>query len=181
MYYDRGTQSRRIEILLHINSILVMLDTQEKNIVQCAATLACQLHRGQVDKAGVDYFSGHLTTVAKMGKTWQEEVVGYLHDATEDTPNSVEQVLNLLNEKLETPLSDCDREELAVALRLLNHHFAPDRETYIHRIKDNPLATAVKLHDLTHNMNLSRLPNPTKKDYERVARYKKEYDYLSKV
>ena len=153
----------------------------KKDIVCSAAALARQLHRGQVDKAGVDYFSGHLTIVAKMGQTWQEQVIGYLHDASEDTSNTVDEVLNLLEERLETPLSTAEREELAVALRLLNHHFAPDRETYIHRIKDNPLATAVKLHDLTHNMNLSRLPNPTKKDYERVARYKKEYDYLSKV
>ena len=158
-----------------------MLDTQEKNIVQCAAALACQLHRGQVDKGGADYFTGHLTTVAKMGSTWQEKVIGYLHDASEDTPNSVEQVLNLLDEKLESPLSDTDREELAVALRLLNHHLAPDRETYIQRIKCNALAKAVKMHDLTHNMNLSRLPNPTRKDYKRVKRYKKEYDYLSKL
>ena len=156
-----------------------MLVNKEKDIVQCAAALACQLHRGQVDKAGVDYFTGHLTTVAKMGSTWQEQVVGYLHDASEDTPNSVEQVLNLLDEKLETSLSDTDREELAVALRLLNHHLAPDRETYIQRIKNNALANAVKMHDLTHNMELSRLPNPTRKDYERVERYKKEYDYLS--
>ena len=156
-----------------------MLENQEKSIVQCAAALACQLHRGQVDKAGVDYFTGHLTTVAKMGSTWQEQVVGYLHDASEDTPNSVEQVLNLLDEKLETSLSDTDREELAVALRLLNHHLAPDRETYIQRIKNNALAKAVKMHDLTHNMDLSRLSDPTRKDYERVERYKKEYNYLS--
>ena len=156
-----------------------MLVNKEKDIVQCAAALACQLHRGQVDKAGVDYFTSHLTTVAKMGSTWQEQVVGYLHDASEDTPNSVEQVLNLLDEKLESPLSDSDREELTVALRLLNHHLAPDRETYIQRIKRNALAKAVKMHDLTHNMELSRLPNPTRKDYERVERYKKEYDYLS--
>ena len=156
-----------------------MLVNKEKDIVQCAAALACQLHRGQVDKAGVDYFTGHLTAVAKMGSTWQEQVVGYLHDASEDTPNSVEQVLNLLDEKLETSLSDTDREEFAVALRLLNHHLAPDRETYIQRIKNNALAKAVKMHDLTHNMDLSRLPDPTRKDYERVERYKKEYNYLS--
>lgn len=159
-----------------------MLGNQEKDIIQCAAAeLACELHKGQVDKAGVDYFIGHLTAVAKMGSTWQEQVVGYLHDASEDTPNSVEQVLNLLDEKLESPLSDTDREELAVALRLLNHHLAPDRETYIQRIKCNALAKVVKMHDLTHNMNLSRLPNPTRKDYKRVKRYKKEYDYLSKL
>ena len=27
------------------------------------------LHNEQIDKAGVDYFSGHLTIVAKMGQT----------------------------------------------------------------------------------------------------------------
>ena len=156
-----------------------MLVSKEKDIVQCAAVLACELHKGQVDKAGVDYFTGHLTAVAKMGSTWKEQVVGYLHDASEDTPNSVEQVLNLLDEKLETPLSDTDREELAVALRLLNHHLTSDRETYIQRIKCNALAKAVKMHDLTHNMDLSRLTNPVAKDFERVERYKKEYDYLS--
>ena len=158
-----------------------MLSNKEKTIVQSAADIACLLHKGQKDKAGVDYFTGHLTAVAKMGNTWQEQVVGFLHDASEDTPNSVEQVLNLLDEKLETSLSDTDREELAVALRLLNHHLAPNRETYIQRIKSNALAKAVKMHDLTHNMDLSRLTNPVTKDLERVARYKKEYAYLSKL
>lgn len=156
-----------------------MLVNKEENIVQCAAELARELHKGQVDKAGIDYFTGHLTAVAQMGSTWQEQAVGYLHDASEDTPNSVEQVLYLLDEKLEIPLSDTDREELAVALRLLNHHLAPNRETYIQRIKSNALAKAVKMHDLTHNMDLSRLTNPVTKDLERVERYKKEYDYLS--
>ena len=78
--------------------------------------------------------------------------------------------------KLETSLSEADREELATALQLLNHHLTPDRKTYI---KSNALAMKVKLHDLTHNMDLSRIPNSTQKDYERVERYKKEYDYLS--
>ena len=158
-----------------------MLSNKEKVIVQSAADIAYQLHKGQKDKAGVDYFTGHLSAVAKMGNTWQEQVIGYLHDASEDAPNSVEQVLNLLDEKLETPLSDRDREELAVALQLLNHHLSPDRETYIQRIKSNALATKVKLHDLTHNMDLSRIPNPAKKDYERIERYKQEYAYLSKA
>ena len=158
-----------------------MLVNKEEGIIQCAAALACQLHKGQVDKAGVDYFTGHLTAVAKMGTTWQQQVVGYLHDASEDTPHSVEEVLNLLDAKLGTPLSDTDRLELADALHLLNHHLAPNRETYIHRIKSNALATAVKMHDLTNNMDLSRIPNPTEKDYKCIERYKQEYDYLSKA
>ena len=158
-----------------------MLVNKEENIIQCAATLACELHKGQADKAGVDYFTGHLTSVAKMGRTWQEQVVGYLHDASEDTPYSVEEVLNLLDDKLGTPLSDTDRLELADALHLLNHHLAPNRETYIHRIKENALATAVKMHDLTRNMDLSRIPNPAKMDYERIERYKQEYDSLGEL
>ena len=156
-----------------------MLVNKEENIVQCAAELARELHKGQVDKAGVDYFTGHLTAVAQMGSTWQEQAMGYLHDASEDTPYSVEEVLNLLADKLGTPLSDTDRLELADALHLLDHHLAPDREIYIQRIKSNALAKAVKMHDLTHNMDLTRIPNPAKKDYERIERYKKEYDYLS--
>ena len=158
-----------------------MLVNKGKDIVQCAAELACELHKGQVDKAGVDYFTGHLTTVAKMGSTWKEQVVGYLHDASEDTPHSVEEVLNLLDAKLRTPLSDTDRLELADALHLLNHHLVPDRETYIQRIKSNALATSVKMQDLIHNIDLSRIPNTTKKDNKCFKQYQRESTYLRKI
>ena len=158
-----------------------MLVNKEKDIVQCAAELARELHKGQVDKAGVDYFTGHLTAVAKMGSTWKEQVVGYLHDASEDTPHSVEEVLNLLDAKLRTPLSDTDRLELADALHLLNHHLAPDRETYIQRIKSNALAKAVKMQDLIHNIDLSRIPNTTKKDNKCFKQYQRESTYLRKI
>ena len=158
-----------------------MLVNKEEDIVQCAAVLACELHKGQVDKAGVDYFTGHLTTVAKMGSTWKEQVLGYLHDASEDTPHSVEEVLNLLDAKLRTPLSDTDRLELADALHLLNHHLAPDRETYIQRIKSNALATSVKMQDLIHNIDLSRIPNTTKKDNKCFKQYQRESTYLRKI
>lgn len=147
-------------------------------VVKAAARLAERLHEGQVDKAGVDYFRGHLSAVAEMGTTWQEKVVGYLHDAVEDTSHTVEEVLQLLNEELPESLSTADSAQLATALQLLNHHNAPDRTSYIHGICTNPLATAVKIHDLTHNMELSRLSFPTEKDLARVERYKKELEIL---
>lgn len=152
-----------------------------ESIIAAAARLAKRLHKGQVDKAGVDYFTGHLSAVAAMGGTWQEQIVGYLHDASEDTPHSVDEILDLLNVELGKPLPSEDREEIGIALRLLNHHTAPDRESYIRAIGTNTLATAVKLHDLTHNMDLSRIPSPTEKDLARVNRYRKEYDYLNKI
>lgn len=77
----------------------------EKNIwITSAAALARRLHKGQVDKAGLDYFEGHLSTVAAMGRTWQEQVVGYLHDASEDTPHTVEETLALLEEEAQQSL-----------------------------------------------------------------------------
>ena len=151
---------------------------ERNNITLAAAQVAQQLHQGQVDKAGIDYFSGHLTKVANMGVTWQEQVLGYLHDASEDTPCTVDEVLEMLDEALTEPLPDADRKEIAIALHLLNHHTVSDRSAYILAIGENPLATAVKLNDLTHNMDLTRLPNPTEKDYARIERYKTEYNYL---
>lgn len=47
--------------------------------VKSSENLAKRLHEGQVDKSGVDYFEGHLCMVASMGRTWKEQVVGYLH------------------------------------------------------------------------------------------------------
>lgn len=149
-------------------------------LVEAAARLAQRLHQGQVDKAGMDYFSGHLTAVAAKGRTWQEQVVGYLHDAAEDTPHTVEEVIQLLEAELGAPITMLYRDELSTALHLLNHHAAADRNAYIEAIGQNPLATTVKLHDLSHNMDLSRLPHPTRKDYGRLERYKQEYHYLSK-
>ena len=51
--------------------------------------------------------------------------------------------------------------------------------TYLSRIKKNSLARTVKLADLENNMDLSRLPNPTDKDYERLEnKYKPAYKFL---
>ena len=148
--------------------------------VQAAARVAERLHHGQMDKAGVDYFQGHLSTVASLGRTWQEKVVGYLHDASEDTPYSLEQVLILLEEEAQVKMDEEVKEEIKQALHLLNHHLASDRESYIRDIASHSLARAVKMNDLTHNMDLQRLPAPTAKDYQRLERYRREYEYLSR-
>jgi hypothetical protein len=50
---------------------------------------------------------------------------------------------------------------------------------YVKEIGKNPLARKVKLADLTHNMDISRIPNPTQKDYDRIEKkYKPAYEYL---
>lgn len=63
-----------------------------------AARLARELHRGQVDKAGKDYFEGHLSTVGNNGADWKEKTVGFLHDAAEDTGHTVGGIVGMLRE-----------------------------------------------------------------------------------
>lgn len=75
-------------------------------------------------------------------------------------------------------ITDEERKEIKTALTLLNHHTAPSREEYINRIPGNFLALKVKLNDLRNNMDITRIPQPTEKDFARLERYKKEYDIL---
>ncbi|MDR2805738.1 MAG: phosphohydrolase [Dysgonamonadaceae bacterium] len=150
-----------------------------------AAKLAKEYHKGQVDKQGKDYFEGHLTTVGSAGHNWKEKIVGFLHDAAEDTSLSVDEIVRILKEKSNGALKDEDAQEIYKALDLLNANTASTREEYIARIKDSFLATKVKLNDLKHNMDISRISSPTDKDVERVKRYRREYrqilEYLGPV
>lgn len=154
--------------------------TEYKKWIDAAARLARKLHAGQSDKFGVDYFFGHLTAVAGQGRTWLEQILGYLHDSTEDTPHTMKEVIQLLEYEAGDTLPRTSRQELIIALDLLNHHNAPTREAYIKGIISSSLATAVKLNDLRHNMDMSRLTEPLESDYKRLERYRQEYDYLLK-
>jgi hypothetical protein len=148
------------------------------DMIEEAANLAKVFHQGQKDKAGIDYFEGHLTYVGNSGGNWKEKIVGFLHDVAEDTPHTVEEIMNLLKAKSNGTLSNEDAQEIEAALTLLNSTTASSREEYISRIKDSLLATKVKLNDLRHNMDLSHIPDPTPKDRERLLRYKKEYEQV---
>ena len=71
-----------------------------------------------------------------------------------------------------------EQEDIKTALTLLNHYTAPSREEYINRISTNFLALKVKLNDLRNNMDITRIPYPSEKDYARLDRYEKEYHIL---
>ena len=49
---------------------------------------------------------------------------------------------------------------------------------YLEHVKSNELSRAVKLSDLTNNMDLSRLKEVTEVDKKRLEKYKKAYKYL---
>ena len=172
--------------------------------VYAAGLTAQKLHDGQLDKGGNDYFTSHLLKVGLSGENWKEQIVGFLHDATEDTPFTLDEVMKMvyeIHQKIDSlPEKDWWQEwmkdvlpcygaetffidnknenDIREALMVLNHHNSSSREEYLVKISRNTLATKVKLNDLRSNMDISRIPQPTEKDLLRLARYRKEYDFL---
>lgn len=49
-------------------------------------------------------------------------------------------------------------------------------DDFIDRVKKNPLAVAVKINDLTDNMDIRRLPYLSDKDVKRLKKYPNAYD-----
>ena len=53
---------------------------------------------------------------------------------------------------------------------------------YVEEIGKDPLAREVKLADLAHNMDLSRIPDPAQRDFDRIEKkYKPAYKYLKSL
>ena len=123
-------------------------------------------HKGQVDKSGKPYIV-HPVTVALNCKSESGKRVALLHDVLEDTDATIEELIQL-------GLSD---EEIE-AVVLLTKPKKEDYMDYVKRVAKNPIAREVKLQDLTHNMDLTRLKEITEKDLKRKEKYEKAYQYL---
>lgn len=140
-----------------------------KNLVNAVAEVAEELHRGQTDRAGVDYFKGHLSTVAANVSSNTTKCVGYLHDSLEDIPSM-------------TPWNLCERLALAGlplewivdivdAVKVLTRKPGEEYFEYLENVANHPIARDVKIADMTHNSDLSRIKNPNKYDRMRRDKY----------
>ena len=70
--------------------------------------------------------------------------------------------------------------ELVEAICVLTHNKEDEMSyrDYIFSVKKNPIARAVKISDIMHNLDLSRIPNPGERDYKRCKKYQKALAYL---
>ena len=143
------------------------MNTSKQPMLELALSIATEAHKGQFDKAGVDYVE-HLIYVASQVDTEEEKAVALLHDVIEDSPFTAEELL----------LAGLS-ETVVTAVQVLSKKKRQDYQTYLENVKSNSLARAVKLADLKHNSDLSRLETITDKDLERLEKYKKAIDYLS--
>ena len=133
--------------------------------VELAKAIATFAHEGQIDKGGNPYIE-HPVYVSNAFSDETHKTVALLHDVLEDTFVTESTIRNLFGD------------EIADAVVALTR---ADDETYlqfIYRVKENDIAKAVKLQDILHNSELSRIPNPTEKDFKRLNRYKEALKIL---
>jgi len=149
-------------------------------------TIAVQAHQGQPDKANQPYILHPLTVSAALTHPPTQSVlkrfvpflseeekmlaqcIALLHDVIEDTSVTYDDLIS----KYQLP------KNIADAVLLLTKTEDEDYFLYLKRVKVNKLARVVKLSDLLHNSDLSRLKRIKEKDIQRRLKYLKAMLYL---
>ena len=130
------------------------------DLTKKALKISFNAHKDQLDKSGMPYVY-HPFHLAEQMDDEYSTCVALLHDVVEDT---------------DTTLDDLSRffpKEVIDAIALMTHDDSVPYLDYVRTIKSNPIASKVKLADLEHNSDLTRLDTVDDKALERVEKYKK--------
>lgn len=156
-------------IIISEEKALRLLDEQRSNLdklLELAIEVATQAHKGQLDKGGNPYIL-HPQAVAAALDSTENKIVAYLHDVVEDTEITLE-----------------DLKEMGFSYRIVNSIRILTKskdisyEDYLKSVKKDSNAWHVKMADIKHNMDISRIPEPTAKDFARIEKYKKALAFL---
>ena len=135
-------------------------------ITKKALKLCFEAHKEQVDKSGMPYVF-HPFHLAEQMKTEETTVVALLHDLVEDTDYTIEDLMSMGFSK-----------SITDAIALMTHTNDVEYMDYVREIKNNPIAKAVKLADLKHNSDLTRLDVADEKALSRREKYLKAIKLL---
>lgn len=138
-----------------------------EELLDIAIELAEKYHKDQFDKGGNPYINHPLAVMNRLD-TAEEKIVGVLHDIVEDTELTFDDLREYgFSEKIVAGIDSVTRRE------------GEEREAFIYRAKLNELGRKVKVADLKENRDLSRIPNPQEKDYQRAEKYEREIRILT--
>lgn len=126
-----------------------------------ALRLCFEAHKEQVDKSGMPYVF-HPFHLAEQMQDEVTTVVALLHDVVEDTDYTIADLTDMGFSR-----------EVTDALSLLTHDDEVPYMDYVALIKNNPVAKDVKIADLKHNSDTTRLDVVDEKVMQRVEKYKK--------
>jgi GTP diphosphokinase / guanosine-3',5'-bis(diphosphate) 3'-diphosphatase len=124
-----------------------------------ANEIAARAHAGQTDKAGQPYIL-HPLRVMLAVNSLPEKMAAVMHDVVEDTSVTMADLQ-----------SDGFAPEVLAAIEALTKTTGETRLAAAQRAVVNPIARVVKLADVADNMDLSRISEPTEKDYARIKEY----------
>ena len=124
-----------------------------------ALKLCFEAHKNQLDKSGMPYVF-HPFHLAEQMTDENTTAVALLHDVIEDTDYTLDDLRKL-----------GFTEDVVSAVGLMTHAEGVPYMEYVAEIKKNPIAKAVKLADLRHNSDTSRLDVVTERDIAREAKY----------
>lgn len=124
-----------------------------------ALKLCFEAHKDQLDKSGMPYVF-HPFHLAEQMNDEYSTVAALLHDVVEDTDYTFDDL-----EKMGFP------DEVLDALKLLTHEDTVPYMDYVAMIKPNSIAKAVKLADLRHNSDITRLDTVDEWAMKRQQKY----------
>ena len=133
-----------------------------------AMKFAYDEHHGQVDAGGVPYVL-HPVHLAEQMEDEVSACVALLHDIVEDTDTTIEQLAQ------EFP------QEVIQAVSLLTHDPKESYFDYVRKIRRNHIATVVKLADLAHNSDESRLLGGESVSEQQKEIWRKKYQTARKI
>lgn len=136
------------------------------DLTKAAMKLCYDAHKGQIDKSGLPYVF-HPIHLAEQMTDELSTVVALLHDVVEDTHYTLRDL-----QEMGYPC------EVTDALKLLTHDSQVPYMEYIEHIKTNSIARAVKLADLKHNSDLSRLNTIDEAAVLHLQKYKRAINHL---
>ena len=135
-------------------------------LTKMALKISFDAHKNQVDKSGMPYVY-HPFHLAEQMDDEYSTCVALLHDVVEDTDMTLDE------------LSEIFPKEVTDAIAMMTHDDSVPYLDYVKEIKNNPIAAKVKLADLKHNSDLTRLDVVDDKVLERVEKYDKAIKILS--
>lgn len=143
------------------------MDTKEK-LLSKAIALAADMFVDVYDKSGQPYILHCLHVMNNMPKDDPELLmIAVLHDVVEDTNITFADLVDIGM----TP-------RVINALQLLTHDRSQSYDDYIKAIATNRDATLVKIEDLRHNSDITRLKGLREKDFARMEKYHRSYAFL---
>lgn len=142
------------------------------DLTETAMKIAFEAHRNQKDKAGLPYFH-HPMHIADKFDDEKLIATALLHDVVEDTEITFD---DLRAQNIP--------DDVICALKLLTHDKNTSYDDYIKNIQSNEIARQVKIEDLRHNLDTTRMRNVDSDDMskektkKRIAKYRKSLAYL---